>query len=91
MIISSLISLGLAAEQELFLVIEFLYSLELCFFGPIWDVAVAWAREETARTHTLLYEKRRGAHLKEVVRCCVEVVHLLPGEVTLDFCLASCH
>ena len=91
MIISSLISLGLAAEQELFLVIELLHSLELCLFGPIWNEAVTWAREEPARTHALLNEKRRGAHLKEVVRCCVEVVHLLPGEVTLDFCLASCH
>ena len=91
MIISSLVSLGLAAEQELFFVIKFLDSLELGLFGPIWDEAVAWAREETPRTYALLNEERRGAHLKQVVRCCVEVVHLLPGEVTLSFCLASSH
>ena len=91
MIISSLISLSLAAEQELFLVIEFLHSLELRLFGPIWNEAITWAREEPTWTYTLLNKKRRGAYLKEVVRCCVEVVHLLPGEVTLYFCLASSH
>ena len=91
MSISSLIPLGLAAEQKLFFVVELLHSLELCLLWSIWDEAVARAREETSRAHALLNQKRRGTHLKKVVRRRVEVVHLLPGEVAMDFCLASSH
>ena len=55
-IVATLVSPGLAAEQELFLVIEFLHALKLCLFGPVWNEAVAWYKE-AYRTHALLDKK----------------------------------
>ena len=70
--------------------VELEHALELGLFGPVGDEAVAGS-EETARTRALLDEERGRARLEEIVRCRVEVVHLLAGEVALGFGLTSGH
>lgn len=53
--------------------VELLHTLELSLFWAVWDEAVAGS-EQSTRSHTLLDEEGRAAHLEEAIVCCVKVV-----------------